>query len=364
MKELVKHIEYLLLDNDCVIIPQFGGFVTRHISSQYVEEEQLFLPPIRTVGFNLQLKEDDGLLVSSYMKAYQITEVEAKALISNQVSQLQQELLENGSCDMGSLGMLTTDENGLLKFSPCQAGTVCPAFYGLDALMFHPLPAANAENTATQDHKIQQKETNHNEITIRLNKTWLQNIAAIAAVVIMFLILSPSAQNTGMISNDKAEFANLMAMTPKMSSKQIPAEHSSNPLTSQAREKKVDKESNRESTSLSHKNINSTEIVNKNNAESTSETTSLEKQDEKIDNVKELKGYCIVVASAISEKNAHLFVKELHHKGYNEAQVYQKGRMTRVVFPGYSSEEEAYNALRTLSKRSDEFSSAWVYYIK
>ena len=57
-------------------------------------------------------------------------------------------------------------------------------------------------------------------------------------------------------------------------------------------------------------------------------------------------------------------MEKLHNEGYNDAQVYTKGHMTRVVFPGYSSEEEAYNDLRKLSKTSEEFSTAWVYYIK
>ena len=30
MIELAQHIETLLLDNDCVIIPGFGGFITHY----------------------------------------------------------------------------------------------------------------------------------------------------------------------------------------------------------------------------------------------------------------------------------------------------------------------------------------------
>ena len=35
-------------------------------------------------------------------------------------------------------------------------------------------------------------------------------------------------------------------------------------------------------------------------------------------------GYCVVVASAISEKNAESYVERLHKEGYKEAQVYKK----------------------------------------
>lgn len=358
MKELVRHIEFLLLDNDCVIIPQFGGFVTRHMPSKYIEDEQLFLPPIRTVGFNAQLKEDDGLLVNSYMRTYQTTETEARTLLKEQTDQLKQELLENGSCDMGSLGQLTLDENGLLKFSPCQAGTVCPAFYGLDALLFPPLLEKTEEITSSINQDI--KEKNHNEITIRLKKTWLQNIAAVAAVVIMFLMLSPSARNTGILSNDKAEFANLMTMNSQLS----PAQK----VSTDNRVSLKNEETNKEGfNTINKSNKLSKEISVKRVNTKTADNINIETCNTKVNHVSQvesLKGFCIVVASAISKKNAHLFVEKLHNKGFNDAQVYTKGHMTRVVFPGYSSEEEAYKDLRKLNKTSDEFSSAWVYYIK
>ena len=56
MIELAQHIEALLLENDCVIVPGFGGFVAHYAPATHVKEENLFLPPTRTIGFNPQLK--------------------------------------------------------------------------------------------------------------------------------------------------------------------------------------------------------------------------------------------------------------------------------------------------------------------
>ena len=55
MIELAQHIEALLLENDCVIVPNFGGFVAHYAPATYVKEEHLFLPPTRIIGFNSQL---------------------------------------------------------------------------------------------------------------------------------------------------------------------------------------------------------------------------------------------------------------------------------------------------------------------
>ena len=59
MIELAQHIETLLLENDCVIVPNFVGFVAHYAHATYVNEENLFLPPTRIIGFNSQLKLND-----------------------------------------------------------------------------------------------------------------------------------------------------------------------------------------------------------------------------------------------------------------------------------------------------------------
>ena len=55
MIELTKHIEILLLENDCVIVPGLGGFIAHYQPAHYEEDECVFVPPTRMVGFNPQL---------------------------------------------------------------------------------------------------------------------------------------------------------------------------------------------------------------------------------------------------------------------------------------------------------------------
>ena len=70
MIRLARHIEILLLGNDCVIVPNLGGFVVHHVCACYDEGDGLFLPPQRTLGFNPVLKMNDSLLAQSYVEAY------------------------------------------------------------------------------------------------------------------------------------------------------------------------------------------------------------------------------------------------------------------------------------------------------
>ncbi|MFW5519352.1 MAG: SPOR domain-containing protein, partial [Segatella copri] len=48
VNELKRHIEILLLSNDCVIVPEFGGFMAHHVDARYDGRDNMFLPPLRT----------------------------------------------------------------------------------------------------------------------------------------------------------------------------------------------------------------------------------------------------------------------------------------------------------------------------
>ena len=67
MIELDRHIEILLLSNDCVILPNFGGFMAHHVEARHDDSDGAFLPPLRTIGFNPKLTLNDSLLAQSYV---------------------------------------------------------------------------------------------------------------------------------------------------------------------------------------------------------------------------------------------------------------------------------------------------------
>ena len=88
MIELAQHIKTLLTDNDCVIVPELGGFIAHYTPAMWMEERNMFLPPTRMIGFNPQLKMNDGLLVQSYMAAENLNFSKASQRLQHEVSQL------------------------------------------------------------------------------------------------------------------------------------------------------------------------------------------------------------------------------------------------------------------------------------
>ena len=111
-----------MLRNDCVIVPDLGGFVAHHVDARYSEEECLFLPPTRMLGFNPQLTMNDSLLVQSYADTYDLSYPEALGRVEQEVTALRSALDEEGHCDLEGLGTLYKNQEGKLSFAPCEAG--------------------------------------------------------------------------------------------------------------------------------------------------------------------------------------------------------------------------------------------------
>ena len=133
MIELSQHIEALLLENDCVIVPGLGGFVAHYTSATRIEEENLFLPPTRIIGFNPQLKMNDGVLVQSYMAVYNTSFADATRMIERKVEGIFATLHEEGKVGLSNVGELRYSIHGTYEFIPYDDKITSPYLYGLDS---------------------------------------------------------------------------------------------------------------------------------------------------------------------------------------------------------------------------------------
>ena len=136
---LERHIEILLLSNDCVIVPGLGGFMAHHVDARYDETDGTFLPPLRTLGFNPRLTMNDSLLVQSYIEAYDISYPEALRRIEAEVAEIRQHLESKREYELNDIGILRLNQEGNLEFEPCEAGILTPYLYGLSSFEMSPL---------------------------------------------------------------------------------------------------------------------------------------------------------------------------------------------------------------------------------
>ena len=204
--QIERHIEALLLENDCVIVPGMGGFMAHHIDATYSEEEQMFLPPQRTIGFNPQLTMNDSLLAQSFVEVYDISYPDALDRIESEVRELRQRLETEGEYEMHNLGTLSFGEEGQLLFRPCEAGILTPSLYGLDTFEMPALEedrrsvASDSNAKGTRKAKDNSVPASQDHIARRdalvIPLSWVRGtVAAVAAAIAFFFIVTPVANS-------------------------------------------------------------------------------------------------------------------------------------------------------------------------
>lgn len=136
MNQLISHIEFLLHDHNCVIIPDFGGFVVNTIPPQR-DGIAAFHAPLCELVFNRDLTHNDGLLAQSYMKSGNMTFELAMQKLERDVKELKRQLHEQWRIDMGKLGAFDMYEDKRFVYTP---GTfVRPELFGLTRAALKPL---------------------------------------------------------------------------------------------------------------------------------------------------------------------------------------------------------------------------------
>lgn len=63
-KNIINGISELLFNHDYVVVPGFGGFVSRNQLSHYSLNKEVLNPPSKKILFNVQLKQNDGILAA------------------------------------------------------------------------------------------------------------------------------------------------------------------------------------------------------------------------------------------------------------------------------------------------------------
>ncbi len=133
---LSVYISELLKTNDCVIIPDLGGFIANFHASGYDEQGDQFSPPSRALIFSGKLKKNDGIFVNYVSEKEAVGYLEARKMVSEFVSECMFHLENGEKVPFGQLGSLYFGENDQLLFEPTQEKTIRTDMFGLDSFHF------------------------------------------------------------------------------------------------------------------------------------------------------------------------------------------------------------------------------------
>lgn len=392
MIEINRHIEILLLSNDCVIVPGFGGFMAHHVDARYDGTDNMFLPPLRTVGFNPQLTMNDSLLVLSYVETYDMSYPEALRRIEDEVAEIRQTLENKGQYEVDNVGILSLNEDGNIEFEPYEAGILTPDFYGLGGFDMMPVaqltageeananknaatskmaaPAAESKpnanlvempvkpmqkekeaavNNSVFINEDEEEETSAEFISIR--KSWLRNLAAACIAIIAFFTIStplgaPTMQksqiDTGMLNRIMPKEIDQME-----NAKELVINEDGTKLTETSENTAQNAENTAQSAGSSSQIAGST-------AQNANQDTELSLPSTY---------YSIVLASRVTKHNAANYAERLQDKGFKQARVLITENNVKVIYGTYNSESEAYAALKNL-RDNEAFADGWITKVK
>ncbi|MCC8186976.1 MAG: SPOR domain-containing protein [Bacteroides sp.] len=357
MIELSRHIEKLLLEHDCVIVPDLGGFVTHYTPAGRSEQENLFLPPCRTLGFNPLLRINDGLLVQSVMSVEDLSFSDASRLIGEEVNRMHAMLLDTGKIHFGNMGELHCGMSGHYEFIPHDPDLLSPSLYGLDAFyMEEILPEVKAKPVFTERTVVARPSSSY---TIHINRGFVRGMVASVAAVFMLLFFSPSVENTYIPEENYATLlpSSLFSQLNDYSLLFSPLALSET-KTMHEQEDTGTEES--EDVLQNVKPVAVKEVVVAGSPENSGEQVQTVVRSDIPGNVSSpARGYHLIVSSLVYIKDAEAQVEELRRQGYEGASVIVGDGKVRVSICSFEDRQEAYRQL-ALYREKQGFESAWL----
>jgi len=149
---LANYISDLLYRYECVIVPNFGGFVTNNKSAKIDEAKHTLQPPYKQITFNSHLINNDGLLANYIASTDKISYKCALNFIQFEIESWQnklkfQEIFLN---DVGSFNLI----DGKLIFEPYQKINYLTSSFGLNNIIGHEI---KRESYKKQVIKLEEK---------------------------------------------------------------------------------------------------------------------------------------------------------------------------------------------------------------
>lgn len=129
-------ISELLLQHNCVVVPNFGGFIASQTSAIVDFDNQIMSPPRKSILFNKQLINNDGLLISALAQKnelnYADVEVEIHQLVQHWILKMNQ----GERIEIDKVGVLFFDREKNICFEQDRFFNLLLQSYGLTKIHF------------------------------------------------------------------------------------------------------------------------------------------------------------------------------------------------------------------------------------
>ena len=315
MKNSIEYyISQLLYKNDCVIVMNFGGFICNSISANINKKTGILTPPNKSILFNPQLKDNDGLLINHIAQSEGISQEDSKINLLKFVEQSLKNLNKFKSCRFEEIGLFTLNSDKNIIFTQDLKTNYNLNAFGFQDIINNKITRDNSE-IIEESFKLIKKKNNFT--TKRLLKA-----AAIIIPLIGISFLSITQEDR--INSIYTQIANV------------------NPISFKKDNVTVLKDQGNKEIKI--KEEIQPEIIN-NEISQVFEEVIIPSQ----------KFYIIAGAFSV-EKNANKLKNRLNSWNYNST-IIKNEKMMRVSYDSFDNKEQA---LISLSKIRKENPQAWI----
>jgi CCDC81-like prokaryotic HU domain 1/CCDC81-like prokaryotic HU domain 2/SPOR domain len=150
--KIEEYISELLFENDCVIVPDFGGFVCNYAPARIDPVKHLWEPPGKRIIFNKSLTRNDGLLAHYISGKFKMPYSQVVESIAKEVKRYKENIEKDKRLMLENIGLLFLDENGNLLFQQDNKLNYLAESFGLSS--FYYLPAEETKTVRSPEKKV------------------------------------------------------------------------------------------------------------------------------------------------------------------------------------------------------------------
>ncbi|MBN2175969.1 MAG: SPOR domain-containing protein [Bacteroidales bacterium] len=137
--QIASYISKLLYSFDCVVIPEFGGFIADYSPARIHPVSHTFYPPSKSILFNPKLTRDDGLLIHNIATDKKVTYEQIKKELEGDVNILREQIQKGEKVLLEKVGILYQDKEGNILFNPDENINFLEDAFGLPTFISPPV---------------------------------------------------------------------------------------------------------------------------------------------------------------------------------------------------------------------------------
>ena len=317
MQSISFYIAYLLTKHECVILPGLGAFVASGSEEWRDKKAGLLCPPGNFLGFNPDIRHNDGLLANAIATGENLSYREACVQICRYIDQITDCMEKQTPVQLLWIGRLELSAERKILFTPSIYLSCNVSTFGMGNFYMPSVRELNIQEERPPQTKVLPEL--QLIIDIPVKQSIVRRYLAIAATIIGLLMIAIPLNDHSMQPSQMATIISLPTITFAETEVAQPAE------------------------------VLCIDI---------SEDSTIEPIEEL---AKEITPYYIVVSSLPTEHSAQVQMTQFREKGFSTAGIISVGNKHRVYVAKFSEQTEANTFLARFRSEHPKYRDAWLF---